>query len=91
MCPPSLSPATRTSKGAGSWNALFAPAKTPKETISQIAGWFTAALQAPEVKAKLFPLGLYPVGMCGTDFASFLRKEYDYYGRAIREANMKAE
>jgi tripartite-type tricarboxylate transporter receptor subunit TctC len=25
------------------WFGLFAPAKTPKERVSQLAGWFTAA------------------------------------------------
>jgi len=43
------------------------------------------------LKAKLAVQGLYPVGICGADFAAFLRKQYDQYGRAIREANIKAE
>jgi hypothetical protein len=29
--------------------------------------------------------------MCGADFAAYLRKQYDEYGRIIREANIKAE
>jgi tripartite-type tricarboxylate transporter receptor subunit TctC len=70
---------------------LVAPAKTPRETVSDLAGWFTAAMQEPEIKAKLASLGLDPVGMCGTDFGALLRKQYDEYGRAIREANIKAE
>ena len=73
------------------WFGLFAPAKTPKETISQLVGWFTAALQVPEVKAKLAVQGLYPVGKCGADFGAFIRKQYDDYGRAIREANIKPQ
>jgi tripartite-type tricarboxylate transporter receptor subunit TctC len=73
------------------WFGLFAPAKTPKETVSQLAGWFTAALQMPEVKAKLIAQGLYPVGMCGADFGAFFSKQYDDYGRAIRESNIKVE
>jgi tripartite-type tricarboxylate transporter receptor subunit TctC len=73
------------------WFGLFAPAKTPKGILSQLAGWFTTALQAPEVKAKLIALGLKPVGMCGPDFATLLRKQYAEYGRMIREANIKAE
>jgi tripartite-type tricarboxylate transporter receptor subunit TctC len=48
-------------------------------------------LQVPELKSKLEVQGLYPVGMCGADFASFLRQQYDDYGRVIREANIKAE
>ena len=73
------------------WFGLFAPAKTPKETVSQFAGWFTAALRAPETKSKLIALGLYPTEMCGADFGAFIRKQYDEYGRVIREANMRAE
>ena len=55
------------------WFGVVAPAKTPNEKVSQLAGWFTAALQAPEFRAKLAPLGLLPVGMCGADFAALLR------------------
>jgi len=73
------------------WLGMLAPAMTPKEKISQLAGWFTAALQAPEFRAKLAPLGLFPVGMCGADFAALLRKQYGDFGRVIREANIKAE
>jgi tripartite-type tricarboxylate transporter receptor subunit TctC len=77
--------------GVDIWTGLFAPAKTSKDTLSRLAGWFTAALQVPELKSKFEAQGLYPVGMCGADFASFLRKQYDDYGRIIREANIKAE
>jgi tripartite-type tricarboxylate transporter receptor subunit TctC len=73
------------------WFGVAAPAKTPKETVLQLSGWFSAALQAPEVRAKLAVQGLYPVGTCGADFAAYLRKQYDEYDRIIREANIKAE
>ncbi len=73
------------------WFGVVAPAKTPKEMVSQFAGWFTAALQVPEVKAKLVTQGLYPVAMCGADFGALLRKQSDEYGRLIREANIKAQ
>ena len=73
------------------WFGVLAPAKTPNVMVSQIAGRLTAAVQAPEVKAKLAALGLYPAGMCGADFATLLRKQYDDFGRVIREANIKAE
>ena len=72
------------------WIGLFAPAKTPNETVSQLGGWFTAAMQVPEIKIKLAE-GLYPAVDCGTDFAALLRKQYGDYGAVIRESNMKAE
>ena len=57
------------------WTGLLAPAKTSKATITQLAGWFTAAMQAPEVKTKLAALQLYPASMCGPDFGALLRKQ----------------
>ena len=77
--------------GVDVWFGLFAPAKTPKAIVRQLADWFTAAIQAPEVKPKLVDQGLYPVGMCGANFGTLLRKQYDDFGRIIREANIRAE
>ena len=55
------------------WLGMLAPAKTPNEKVSQLVGWLTEALQAPELRAKFASLGLYSVGMCGAEFAAFLR------------------
>jgi tripartite-type tricarboxylate transporter receptor subunit TctC len=73
------------------WFGTVAPAKTPKETVAELSSWFTAALQVPEAKERLVSLGLYPSGVCGSDFASVLRKQYEGFGRIIREANIKVE
>ena len=66
------------------WLAVFAPAKTSKESISELASWFTAALQAPEVKAKLVLEGQFPVGMCGADFGAHLRLALRPNGRRLQ-------
>jgi len=73
------------------WWGLFAPAHTPDALLSQLAEWFTAAMQKPEVKAKLNELGFFPAGICGQDFAALLRKQYEDYGRVIRSANMRMD
>jgi tripartite-type tricarboxylate transporter receptor subunit TctC len=73
------------------WFGMFAPAKTGKETIAQMTGWFTAALAAPEVREKLIGQGLYPIGACGADFATAYRRENEDIGRVIREADIKGE
>jgi len=73
------------------WFGAVVPAKTPKETVSQLAGWFTAAMKAPEVNAKLDALALHPIGVCGADFGAFLRNQYEDYGRMIRETKIKVE
>jgi len=73
------------------WMGVVAPAKTPPETVSLLSRWFTAAMWNPETKAKLASQGFYPVGICGAAFATFLRKEYDSYGRIIHQADIKAD
>ena len=73
------------------WFGTFAPAKTPRDTVAQLAGWFREAMQAPEVKAKLDAQGLSPAGVCGADFAGYLRAQFEDYARTIREANIKAQ
>jgi tripartite-type tricarboxylate transporter receptor subunit TctC len=73
------------------WNALFAAAGTASKMLFELADQLGTALQVPEVNAKLVFQGQFPVGMCGADFAAYLRKQYNEYGRIIREANIKAE
>ena len=73
------------------WLGLAAPAKTPKETVAELATWFTAATQAPDVKPKLIKLGLYPVGICGADFAAHIHQQSEEYARIIRDANIRVE
>jgi tripartite-type tricarboxylate transporter receptor subunit TctC len=58
----------------GIWYGVAVPAKTPRAAIAQLAGLFTAALQAAETKRKLLAQRMIPVGRCGGDFGGFLRK-----------------
>lgn len=71
------------------WFGAVTPAKTSKDILSQFTAWFAEAVHAADVKSKLAAQGLYPVGLCGTDFAAYLRKQHLEYGRIIREANIK--
>jgi tripartite-type tricarboxylate transporter receptor subunit TctC len=76
---------------ASGWLGAVAPAGTPKEVIAHLSTLFVSALKAPEVTSKLLPQGLFPVGSCGADFGSYIRKQYDEYARTIREANIRVE
>lgn len=73
------------------WFGIVAPAGMPKELLAQYASWLKGALADPEVKAKLALQGLYPIGMCGDEFAAYVRKRFDDYGEMIRESNIKAQ
>lgn len=88
---PTIAESGYTDFEAGYWIGLFAPAKTPKETVSQLASWTTAAMHVLEAKGKLTALGIFPDAKCGTDFGAVIRKEYDEYGRAIHESGIRAQ
>lgn len=76
---------------ADSTYGLVVPAKTPKERIVELTEWTAGALRDPEIRSKAVAVGLYPVGVCGTEFGAHIRKQYEEYGRVIRSANIKAE
>jgi transposase len=47
--------------------------------------------QDPETRQKLIAQGLSPLVTCGADFGALIRKQYDEYGRIIRETEIKAD
>jgi tripartite-type tricarboxylate transporter receptor subunit TctC len=72
------------------WFGVVAPARTPRNALSELAAWFAEAVKAPEVKSKLAAQELYPVGLCGEAFAAHLRAQHANYGRIIRDAGIKS-
>jgi tripartite-type tricarboxylate transporter receptor subunit TctC len=73
------------------WFGVVAPAKTPKETVSQLIDWFREAVLAPQVKTKLIAQALYPNPKCGADFAAHLQRQSDVFTQLIRDLNIKTE
>jgi tripartite-type tricarboxylate transporter receptor subunit TctC len=77
--------------GEETWFGLFAPARTPREIVSQIGEWFSTAVRTPEATQRLAIQGLYPRAICGADFAAVVRWDYDEFGRIVREAKISMQ
>ena len=73
------------------WFGLFAPSRTPQETLSQLGEWFVAAVRAPDVEQKLAMQGIYVTGTCGADFSALVHRDYDHFGRIVREAKISVD
>jgi tripartite-type tricarboxylate transporter receptor subunit TctC len=71
------------------YGGVVMPAKTPQATVSQTIRWFSDAIKTPEIKAKFASLGFVTGGQCGADFGAIIHKDYDNYGRTIREAHLQ--
>ncbi len=73
------------------WFGVVAPGKTPKAALTELIGWFSEAMRSPDIIAKFDTQGLYPAVTCGEEFGAIMRRQYDEYGRVIRESNIKPE
>jgi len=73
------------------FGGVVAPAGTSGKVLSQLIGWFTAAMQSSQIEKKFAALGFFAGGECGANFGAVLRTQYEDYGRIIREISFKHE
>ncbi|MFM1908581.1 MAG: hypothetical protein RLZZ591_2258 [Pseudomonadota bacterium] len=73
---------------AASWNGLAAPAKTPKAVIARLNKEVQAALSAPEVKKKLYDLGVTAQAASPEQASELLASEIKRWGDVIVRAKV---
>ena len=76
---------------AGTWAALFGPAKLPPEITQRMNRELNTAMQRAEVREKIEKLGFDMVGSTPEEMAAFLQEQLQAWGRAFREAGMNPE
>ena len=88
---PTLAEAGVKGVDAGIWLGLFTPAGTPPAIVARLNAEINKALQLPEVREKITNGGATPIGGSSEDFAAFLRKDYEKWGRIVKESGVKLE
>jgi len=73
---------------AASWNALAAPAKTPKDVVARLNKEIAAALNAPEVKKKLHDLNVEATPGTSAQASELLASEIKRWGEVITRAKI---
>jgi len=73
------------------WIGLFAPAGTPPEIVKRVHAEVQKIMQSPEVVKRLETEGAKFLPMTAEQFADFQKAELAKWGKAIREAGIKAE
>jgi tripartite-type tricarboxylate transporter receptor subunit TctC len=73
------------------WNGIWAPAKTPRDTVQRLNREIAKAMQAPELKERVAALGNTIVADTQEDFSAYIRKESDKWARLVKEAGMKID
>lgn len=74
-----------------SWNALAAPAGTPKAVIARLNQAALDALQSTPVRERLLSLGVRPQGSTPEQLQSLLASEIKRWGAVIRAAKIEPQ
>lgn len=75
----------------GSWIGLLAPAKVPPQIIEKLSTELQAAIDSPDVHAKLIEYGIDPVGGTPAQFNSFMQSEAKRWAQVVKQANIRLE
>ena len=76
---------------SGSWQGIFVPTGTPKEVVDKLYGAIMETMKTPEVKQRLSNGGVEVVTSAPGEFAQFVVKETERWGKAVKEAGATAE
>ena len=74
-----------------SWQALVAPANTPKPVIDKLNAEVARVLRTPEMKEKMIGLGTEVVANTPEQFAQYLREEMATWSKIVKDAGIKLE
>jgi tripartite-type tricarboxylate transporter receptor subunit TctC len=73
------------------WNAWFAPAKTPGAIVNRLQAAVREALKAPKITEFLDAAAFYPVGSTPEEFREFVNAELKRYSEAVKEAKIPVQ
>jgi tripartite-type tricarboxylate transporter receptor subunit TctC len=88
---PTLREAGVTGATASSWNALAAPAKTPRDVVAKLNKAIADAVNSPDVKAKLADLNVTAQSSTPEAAAQLLASETKRWGEIIVRAKIEMQ
>ncbi len=75
----------------GHWSGVFAPKGTPVEILDKMNRAVDAALKSSELRARLIPQGIDPIGGTREEFVKFIASEKARLGPIAKAADMKED
>lgn len=76
---------------SASWNAIFAPAGTPREIVERLAKELNAILQSPETKAFFASQGATSGGGTPEQLQAFVNAETEKWARAVKASGARVD
>src|SRR4030095_9647711 len=88
---PTVSEAGLPGYEAAAWYAAFAPAKTPGAIVEKLQLEIARAIKMPDVRERVSPPMIEPVGSSPSELATFLQREMAKWGGIVKESGAKVE
>jgi tripartite-type tricarboxylate transporter receptor subunit TctC len=74
-----------------SWQALFAPAGTPKSIVDKLHAEILKIMQTPEMQERIKGLGMQPSVLTPDQVSNFQKSEIEKWAQVIKAAGIKLE
>jgi tripartite-type tricarboxylate transporter receptor subunit TctC len=86
---PTLAEAGITGQDSETMQGIFVPKGTPQAIVDTLQKEIAAIVAAPDVKAKMIPLGFEPEGISSAEFAAYVKAEVAKWKKVIADAKIK--
>jgi len=73
------------------WNGILAPANTPRDVVNRLHRDISRIMQNPELQKLVESQGNYVVADTPAEFAEFIRRETDKWGKVMKNAGVKLD
>jgi tripartite-type tricarboxylate transporter receptor subunit TctC len=73
------------------WYGVFAPGRMPKPVLTKLSAEIARIIQLPEMSEKLAVQGAIPVGNSADEFARFVKREMDQWGKVAQKIGLKPD
>ena len=73
------------------WNAVWAPAATPRDVLDKLSAEIRRIVQSADYKARMLEQGSEAVGNSPSELAAFQKAEIDKYRNIAQHANIKVD
>jgi tripartite-type tricarboxylate transporter receptor subunit TctC len=73
------------------WYGVLAPAGTPRPVVTRLNAELVRIMHAPELKERLAALATDPATSTPEEFADYIKREIEKWGKVVRQAGLKAD
>ena len=73
------------------WYGVFAPGRVPRPVLTKLSGEIGRIVKLPEIHDKLAVQGAIPVGNSADEFAAFVKREMNQWGKLAQKIGLKPD